>query len=82
MLTVLAICGFGISILFAGLEAFHHSIVWGMVQLPGFLLGESIWGLDNGENGFEIVMVIANGLVYGVLLLSAWFAGRALKARR
>jgi hypothetical protein len=63
----------------AGLEAFHHSTVWGVLQSPGFLLGMSIWGLDNGEDGFEVVMVIANGLVYGILLISAWLAGRAPK---
>ena len=78
-LAIFAVSGFGLSVLLAVLEALHHSNVWGILQLPGFLVGGSIWGLDNGEYSFEIVMVIVNGMFYSVLLFSAWIAGRALK---
>ncbi len=81
-LAIPVVSGFGISILLAALEAVHHNNVWGILQLPGLLVGGSIWGLDNGEYNFEIVMVIVNGLFYSILLFSGWIAGRALKLNR
>jgi hypothetical protein len=61
--------GFSFSVLIAVLEALRHSVVWMILQLPGLVLGEAIWGLDSGGNQFEIVMVVANGFLYSICIL-------------
>jgi len=54
--------GFSLSILLAIMEALHHRDIWMILQLPGFLVGASIWGVHSGGNTFEAVMVAVNGL--------------------
>jgi hypothetical protein len=66
------VAGFSFSVLLASLEALHHSDVWMILQLPGFLVGASIWGVHSGGNTFEFVMVLIDGLLYSLLLLFAW----------
>jgi hypothetical protein len=61
--------GFAFSVLLAVLEALRHRDIWMILQLPGFLAGASIWGVHSGGNGFEIVMVVVNGILYSALLL-------------
>ena len=63
--------GFSLSVLLAALEALRHRDVWMILQLPGFLVGASIWGVHSGGDTFEIVMVLINGLLYSLLLLLA-----------
>jgi hypothetical protein len=46
--------------------------IWGMLQIPGFIVGASIWGVHSGGNGFLAVMVLVNGFVYGFLLFVIW----------
>jgi hypothetical protein len=67
-----AAVGFSLSVLLAALEALHHRDVWMILQLPGFLVGASIWGVHSGGYTFEIVMVLINGILYSLLLLFSW----------
>jgi hypothetical protein len=66
------VAGFGLSFLLAALEALRHRDIWMILQIPGFLVAESIWGVHSGGDSFEVEMVVVNGVLYTLLVLIAW----------
>ena len=81
-LFLISAIGFSISALLAVLEALGHSIVWMFPQLPGFLLGEAIWGIDAGENAFEALMIVTNGAFYSICIFVVSAAFRLIRKIR
>jgi len=60
--------GFIMSVGFASLEAFRNNLVWAFPQLPGFLVAALVWGVHAGGNAFEVVMIVVNASIYGLLV--------------
>lgn len=68
-----------ISIGLASLEAFRHSLLWALPQLPGFLVAALVWGVHAGGNAFEAVMVVVNASIYALLVFILLNFARWLK---
>ena len=67
--------GLSLSLLLLALETLTTPplrYIWARFQLPGFLVGASIWGVHSGGNAFLTVMVMLNGFIFGSLFLLAW----------